>query len=176
MRAIIDIAKSLGVETVAEGVETMQHAKILRDMGCDLCRATPSHAPCPSRISPRWQSSASNAPADLRIAAAKERIGRLKGFPPLAVFHYDKADFEMAAERRPMVGFHVAQYIRSSFPRYHLGRKPWTGAWLRGGWLPSRHNLYAGRPADLPRQAQAGAIPFRDAASGRRHRQGSLSA
>lgn len=36
VRSIIDIARSLGVETIAEGVETMQHAAMLRDLGCDL--------------------------------------------------------------------------------------------------------------------------------------------
>ncbi|MFB9950334.1 EAL domain-containing protein [Rhizobium puerariae] len=36
VRSIIDIARSLGVETVAEGVETMQHAGMLRELGCDL--------------------------------------------------------------------------------------------------------------------------------------------
>lgn len=36
VRSIIDIARSLGVETVAEGVETMHHAAMLRDLGCDL--------------------------------------------------------------------------------------------------------------------------------------------
>ena len=36
VRSIIDIARSLGVETIAEGVETMQHAALLRELGCDL--------------------------------------------------------------------------------------------------------------------------------------------
>ncbi|WP_244467657.1 sensor domain-containing protein [Pseudorhizobium banfieldiae] len=36
VRSIIDIARSLGVETVAEGVESMQHAAMLRELGCDL--------------------------------------------------------------------------------------------------------------------------------------------
>ena len=36
VRSIIDIARSLGVETVAEGIETMQHAALLRELGCDL--------------------------------------------------------------------------------------------------------------------------------------------
>ena len=36
VRSIIDIARSLGVETVAEGVESMQHATMLRELGCDL--------------------------------------------------------------------------------------------------------------------------------------------
>ena len=36
VRSIIEIAKSLGVETVAEGVETMEHAELLRRLGCDM--------------------------------------------------------------------------------------------------------------------------------------------
>ncbi|MBX4993962.1 diguanylate cyclase (GGDEF)-like protein [Rhizobium binae] len=34
--SIIDIARSLGVETVAEGVETAAHAALLRDLDCDI--------------------------------------------------------------------------------------------------------------------------------------------
>ncbi|KQZ95356.1 histidine kinase [Mesorhizobium sp. Root157] len=34
--SIIEIGKSLGIEVVAEGVETMKHAETLRDLGCDL--------------------------------------------------------------------------------------------------------------------------------------------
>jgi diguanylate cyclase (GGDEF)-like protein len=34
--SIVDIGKSLGIEVVAEGVETMQHARILKDLGCDM--------------------------------------------------------------------------------------------------------------------------------------------
>jgi len=36
VRSIIDIARVRGIETVAEGVETMRHAEILRDLGCDV--------------------------------------------------------------------------------------------------------------------------------------------
>ncbi|OLP45633.1 bifunctional diguanylate cyclase/phosphodiesterase [Rhizobium oryziradicis] len=36
VKSIIEIAKSLGVGTIAEGVETQTHADILRDLGCDL--------------------------------------------------------------------------------------------------------------------------------------------
>jgi len=34
--SIIDIGKAMNIEIVAEGVETMQHARILRDLGCDI--------------------------------------------------------------------------------------------------------------------------------------------
>ncbi|WP_348646420.1 EAL domain-containing protein [Ciceribacter sp. L1K22] len=36
VRSIIDIARSLGIESVAEGVETPQHAHLLRELGCDI--------------------------------------------------------------------------------------------------------------------------------------------
>jgi EAL domain-containing protein (putative c-di-GMP-specific phosphodiesterase class I) len=36
VRSIIEIAGSLGIETVAEGVETLDHATRLRELGCDL--------------------------------------------------------------------------------------------------------------------------------------------
>ncbi|MGR6467147.1 bifunctional diguanylate cyclase/phosphodiesterase [Rhizobium sp. PAMB 3182] len=36
VRSIIDIGRSRGIESVAEGIETMEHASLLRDLGCDL--------------------------------------------------------------------------------------------------------------------------------------------
>lgn len=36
IRSIIEIGRSLGIETVAEGVETMAHAEMLGVLGCDL--------------------------------------------------------------------------------------------------------------------------------------------
>jgi diguanylate cyclase (GGDEF)-like protein len=36
VQSIVDIGKSLDIEIVAEGVETMEHARILRDLGCDI--------------------------------------------------------------------------------------------------------------------------------------------
>src|SRR5690554_3813445 len=36
LTSIIDIGKSMGIEVVAEDVETMEHAAILRDLGCDI--------------------------------------------------------------------------------------------------------------------------------------------
>jgi diguanylate cyclase (GGDEF)-like protein len=36
VESIIDIGRSLGIEVVGEGVETPEHALILRDLGCDI--------------------------------------------------------------------------------------------------------------------------------------------
>lgn len=36
LASIVDIGKSMGIEVVAEGVETMDHARILRDLGADI--------------------------------------------------------------------------------------------------------------------------------------------
>ncbi|MCB1468905.1 MAG: EAL domain-containing protein, partial [Rhizobiaceae bacterium] len=35
VRSIIEIGRSLGIDVLAEGVETMQHAKVLRELGCN---------------------------------------------------------------------------------------------------------------------------------------------
>ena len=34
--SIIEIGHSLGIEVIAEGVETMEHARILKELGCDM--------------------------------------------------------------------------------------------------------------------------------------------
>lgn len=36
LSSIVEIGKSMKIEVVAEGVETMEHAAILRDLGCDI--------------------------------------------------------------------------------------------------------------------------------------------
>src|SRR5690606_36242252 len=36
LASIVEIGKSMEIEVVAEGVETMEHAAILRDLGCDI--------------------------------------------------------------------------------------------------------------------------------------------
>ena len=36
VESIIDIGNSLGIEVIAEGVETMEHARMLKELGCDV--------------------------------------------------------------------------------------------------------------------------------------------
>nr|WP_152565735.1 EAL domain-containing protein [Devosia riboflavina] len=45
--SIVDIGKSMDIEIVAEGVETMEHAKILRDLGCDILQGYAFAKPMP---------------------------------------------------------------------------------------------------------------------------------
>jgi diguanylate cyclase (GGDEF)-like protein len=47
VRSIIDIARSLGVETVAEGVESFDHAYMLAELGCDLLQGYAFAKPLP---------------------------------------------------------------------------------------------------------------------------------
>jgi EAL domain-containing protein (putative c-di-GMP-specific phosphodiesterase class I) len=36
VKSIVDIGKALDIGIIAEGVETMKHASVLRDLGCDI--------------------------------------------------------------------------------------------------------------------------------------------
>ncbi|ATN33421.1 diguanylate cyclase [Rhizobium sp. ACO-34A] len=47
VRSIIEIARSLGVETVAEGVESNEHATLLRQLGCDFLQGYAFAKPLP---------------------------------------------------------------------------------------------------------------------------------
>ncbi|MBX9459480.1 MAG: EAL domain-containing protein [Rhizobium sp.] len=45
--SIIEIGRSRGIEIVAEGVETMEHARVLRDLGCDTLQGYALARPMP---------------------------------------------------------------------------------------------------------------------------------
>ncbi|WP_344617147.1 bifunctional diguanylate cyclase/phosphodiesterase [Dactylosporangium salmoneum] len=48
VRAIVDLARSLGLITVAEGVETEEHAELLRRLGCDRVQGYLLGRPAPA--------------------------------------------------------------------------------------------------------------------------------
>jgi EAL domain-containing protein (putative c-di-GMP-specific phosphodiesterase class I) len=45
VQSIVDIGRSLDIEVVGEGVETMEHAVILRDLGCNILQGYAFAAP-----------------------------------------------------------------------------------------------------------------------------------
>ena len=47
--SIIDIGKSLGIEVIAEGVETADHIAVLRELGCDGLQGYAFAAPMTSK-------------------------------------------------------------------------------------------------------------------------------
>jgi EAL domain-containing protein (putative c-di-GMP-specific phosphodiesterase class I) len=48
VQSIIDIGKSLGIEVLAEGVETMEHAAVLKTLGCDALQGYAFARPMPA--------------------------------------------------------------------------------------------------------------------------------
>jgi diguanylate cyclase (GGDEF)-like protein len=52
--SVIDIGKSLDIEVVCEGVETMEHAKVLRDLGCDILQGYALARPMPASQVPAF--------------------------------------------------------------------------------------------------------------------------
>ena len=66
--SIIEIGKSLGIQVVGEGIETMDHARVMRDLGCDILQgyalARPMEAERLAAFlkSQRWRGGAKQAP------------------------------------------------------------------------------------------------------------------
>ena len=53
-RSIIDVACNLNMETIAEGVETIEHGTALLKMGCDLAQGYGIARPMPADEIPQW--------------------------------------------------------------------------------------------------------------------------
>lgn len=47
LESIIDLAKDLGIDTVCEGVETPEQAKLLHDLGCEIAQGYLFSKPMP---------------------------------------------------------------------------------------------------------------------------------
>ena len=48
VQSIVEIGKALDIEVVAEGVETMEHARMLRDLGCEILQGYVFAKPMPA--------------------------------------------------------------------------------------------------------------------------------
>ena len=66
--SIIEIGKSLNIEVIAEGVETTEQIRILRDLGCDILQGYALARPMPRGsipdfiLSGRWRQGESSLP------------------------------------------------------------------------------------------------------------------
>jgi len=54
VKGIIELAKAFGRTSVAEGVETLEHASVLQNMGCDVLQGYGIARPMPSEDLPTW--------------------------------------------------------------------------------------------------------------------------
>jgi len=52
--SIVDIGRTLGIKVVAEGVETMEQARVLREVGCDFLQGYAFARPMPAEELERW--------------------------------------------------------------------------------------------------------------------------
>ncbi|MCC5971461.1 MAG: EAL domain-containing response regulator [Pararhodobacter sp.] len=54
LQASIDMGRQLGMQTIAEGVETIEDWKVLKDLGCELAQGYFCARPMPGEKMPRW--------------------------------------------------------------------------------------------------------------------------
>jgi EAL domain-containing protein (putative c-di-GMP-specific phosphodiesterase class I) len=64
--SIVDNGRNLGIKVVAEGVETMEQARVLREIGCDFLQGYAFARPMAAEHLEAWLQDTSN-----RIATAK---------------------------------------------------------------------------------------------------------
>jgi diguanylate cyclase (GGDEF)-like protein len=72
VQSIVDIGRSLEIEVVGEGVETMEHAAILRDLGCNMLQGYAFAAPMGAEAITRFVAERSWMP-DATVAKARRK-------------------------------------------------------------------------------------------------------
>ncbi|HLM05361.1 MAG TPA: EAL domain-containing protein [Blastococcus sp.] len=65
LSAIVGLTRTLGIRSVAEGVETPEHLRMVRDAGCDLAQGWLLGHPMPAEEIPGWVRSVQQAGGDL---------------------------------------------------------------------------------------------------------------
>jgi EAL domain-containing protein (putative c-di-GMP-specific phosphodiesterase class I)/CheY-like chemotaxis protein len=75
--SIIDVAHAFGLDTVAEGVETLQQLEHLRDLGCERAQGWYWQRPMPADILTRWLESHRAAPLLPLLGSSADRTRTL---------------------------------------------------------------------------------------------------
>jgi diguanylate cyclase (GGDEF)-like protein len=65
LKAIVGLTRTLGIRSVAEGVETPEHLRMVREAGCDLAQGWLLGQPMPAEEIPGWVRSVQAAGGDL---------------------------------------------------------------------------------------------------------------
>ncbi|TFV54729.1 EAL domain-containing protein [Geodermatophilus sp. DF01-2] len=73
LAAIVSLARTLGIRSVAEGVETAEHLQMVREAGCDLAQGYLLAHPMPASDVPRWASRVRAAGGDSCALALQTR-------------------------------------------------------------------------------------------------------
>jgi diguanylate cyclase (GGDEF)-like protein/PAS domain S-box-containing protein len=73
LAAIVSLARTLGIRSVAEGVETAEHLQMVRDAGCDLAQGYLLAQPMPASDVLRWASRVRAAGGDSCALALRTR-------------------------------------------------------------------------------------------------------
>jgi diguanylate cyclase (GGDEF)-like protein len=69
LAAIVALTRTLGIRSVAEGVETAEHLRLVREAGCDLAQGWLLARPMPADELPRWVGRLQAAAGDLASLA-----------------------------------------------------------------------------------------------------------
>jgi EAL domain-containing protein (putative c-di-GMP-specific phosphodiesterase class I) len=77
LAAIVGLARSLGIRSVAEGVETPDHLRMVREAGCDLAQGWLLGHAMPGEEVPGWVRGVQQAGGDLcALAVARSAISQ----------------------------------------------------------------------------------------------------
>jgi diguanylate cyclase (GGDEF)-like protein/PAS domain S-box-containing protein len=77
LRAIVELTRTLGIRSVAEGVETPEHLRMVREAGCDLAQGWLLGQPMPAEEIPGWVRAVQAAGGDLcALAVAGSALPR----------------------------------------------------------------------------------------------------
>ena len=77
LAAIVGLTRTLGLRSVAEGVETVEHLRMVRDAGCDLAQGYLLGLPMPAEEIPGWLRAVRDAGGDLcALVSAGAAVGQ----------------------------------------------------------------------------------------------------